>query len=99
MGMDGNNQRYASAFTVRVSIRPTAPQWTSGRGYREAALRMQLATFQRKRKRPLLTTLDRVFWITLQHVEVQNGGAGVVAIHRRLDLLAPGDGDVRSIAW
>jgi putative transposase len=31
-----------------------------------AALRMQLAAFQRKRKRPLLTTLDRVFWITLR---------------------------------
>jgi len=26
-----------------------------------AALRMQIAAFQRKRKRPLLTTLDRVF--------------------------------------
>src|SRR5437870_2687205 len=31
-----------------------------------AALRMQLAAFQRKRKRPLLTTLDRVFWVTLR---------------------------------
>ena len=31
-----------------------------------AALRMQLAAFQRKRKRPLLTTLDRVFWIALR---------------------------------
>src|SRR5215831_1638141 len=31
-----------------------------------AALRMQLAAFQRKGKRPLLTTLDRVFWITLR---------------------------------
>ena len=31
-----------------------------------AALRMQIAAFQRKRKRPLLTTLDRVFWITLR---------------------------------
>ncbi|HSU33400.1 MAG TPA: hypothetical protein VLJ11_19385 [Bryobacteraceae bacterium] len=31
-----------------------------------AALRMQLAAFQRKRKRPLLTTLDRVFWMTLR---------------------------------
>ena len=31
-----------------------------------AALRMQLAAFQRKRKRPLLTTLDRLFWITLR---------------------------------
>jgi hypothetical protein len=31
-----------------------------------AALRMQIAAFQRKRKRPLLTTLDLVFWITLR---------------------------------
>ena len=31
-----------------------------------AALRMQIAAFQRKRKRRLLTTLDRMFWITLR---------------------------------
>src|SRR5215510_15457011 len=31
-----------------------------------AALRLQLAAFQRKRRRPVLTTLDRVFWITLR---------------------------------
>ena len=31
-----------------------------------AALRMQIAAFQRKRKRPLLTTLDRMFWIGLR---------------------------------
>jgi hypothetical protein len=31
-----------------------------------AALRMQIAAFQRKRKHPLLTTFDRVFWITLR---------------------------------
>src|ERR1700746_800200 len=31
-----------------------------------AALRMQIAAFQRKRKRPLLTTLDRVFWMSLR---------------------------------
>src|SRR6516165_3706474 len=31
-----------------------------------AALRIQLAAFQRKRKRPLLTTWDRVFWIGLR---------------------------------
>ena len=31
-----------------------------------AALRMQIAAFQRKRKRPLLTTLDRAFWVTLR---------------------------------
>ena len=30
-----------------------------------AALRMQIAAFQRKRKRPLLTTLDRVFWMAV----------------------------------
>jgi hypothetical protein len=37
-------------------------------GIENAALRMQIAGFQRKRKRPLLTTLDRVFWITLRSV-------------------------------
>src|SRR5262249_27955444 len=31
-----------------------------------AALRLQLVDFQRKRKRPVLTTFDRVFWITLR---------------------------------
>src|SRR5947209_19811535 len=31
-----------------------------------AALRMQIAAFQRKRKRPLLSTLDRVFWIAFR---------------------------------
>src|SRR6185295_15687385 len=31
-----------------------------------AALRMQLAAFQRKRKRPVLTAFDRLFWITLR---------------------------------
>jgi putative transposase len=33
-----------------------------------AALRLQLAAFQRKRKRPVLTTFDRVFWVTLRRV-------------------------------
>jgi len=37
-------------------------------GLENAALRMQIAAFQRKRKRPLLTTLDRVFWITLRNL-------------------------------
>jgi putative transposase len=31
-----------------------------------AALRMQIRAFQRKRKRPLLTTFDRAFWITFR---------------------------------
>src|SRR5919106_5882611 len=30
------------------------------------ALRLQIAAFQRNKKRPLLTTFDRVFWITLR---------------------------------
>jgi hypothetical protein len=33
-----------------------------------AALRLQLAAFQRRRKRQVLTTLDRVFWITLRRL-------------------------------
>ena len=33
-----------------------------------AALRLRLAAFQRKRKRPVLTTFDRVFWITLRRL-------------------------------
>src|SRR6267143_3380461 len=30
-----------------------------------AALRLQLAAFQRKRKRPVMTSFDRVFWVGL----------------------------------
>jgi len=30
-----------------------------------AALRLQLAAFQRQRKRPVLTSLDRLFWVGL----------------------------------
>ena len=30
------------------------------------ALRMQIAAFQRRKKRPVLTTFDPVFWITLR---------------------------------
>src|SRR5215831_17925982 len=33
-----------------------------------AALGLQLAAFQRKRRRPVLTTIDRVFWITLRRL-------------------------------
>jgi putative transposase len=33
-----------------------------------AALRLQLAAFQRQRKRPVLTTLDRLFWVGLSRV-------------------------------
>jgi putative transposase len=33
-----------------------------------AALRLQLAAFRRRRKRPVLTVLDRVFWTTLRYL-------------------------------
>jgi len=33
-----------------------------------AALRVQLAAFQRKRQRPVLTTFDRVFWVALRRL-------------------------------
>ena len=33
-----------------------------------AALRLQLAAYQRKRRRPVLTAFDRVFWITLRRL-------------------------------
>ena len=33
-----------------------------------AALRLQLAAFQRKRKRPVLTSFDRLFWVGLSLV-------------------------------
>jgi hypothetical protein len=66
--MDGNNRRDASPFSVGLSIRPIAHQRPSGVAIENVALRMQIAAFQRKRKRPLLTTLDRVFWITLRSV-------------------------------
>jgi hypothetical protein len=58
--------RYASAFTVRVSIRPLLLSGHQTVAIENAALRMQIAAFQRKRKRPLLTILDRVFWVTLR---------------------------------
>jgi hypothetical protein len=33
------------------------------------------------------------------HMNVQDRGAGVVAVHRGLDLFIPGDGDVGGVAW
>jgi hypothetical protein len=34
-------------------------------GVENTALRLQLAAFQLKRKRPVLTSLDRLFWVGL----------------------------------
>ena len=33
-----------------------------------AALRLQLAAFQRNRKRPVVTTFDRIFWVALRRL-------------------------------
>src|SRR6476469_2487706 len=33
-----------------------------------AAMRLQLAAFQRKPRRPVLTTFDRLFWIALRRL-------------------------------
>ena len=50
-----------------------------------AALRLQLAAFQRKRKRPVLTTFDRVFWIALSPLLVRLAPAAALRTgrHRR----------------
>lgn len=36
--------------------------------FENAALRLQLAAFQRKRRRPVLTSFDRLFWVTLRRL-------------------------------
>ena len=50
-----------------------------------AALRIQIAAFQRKRKRPLLTTLDRVFWISLRSLCCVLDGDGLISAKEQSD--------------
>ena len=65
--MDGKNRKHASAFIVRVSIRLLALLGAhQAVAIENLALRMRVAALQRKRKRPLLTTWGRVFWISLR---------------------------------
>jgi hypothetical protein len=66
--MDGKNRRHANAFAVRVSIRPIALQWTSGRCHRERITANADISVSAKRKRPLLTTWDRVFWMAVSQI-------------------------------
>jgi len=56
--MDGKNERDATGLSVRVSIRPLALE--------NAALRMQIAAFQRERKQLLIKAVDRLFWVSLR---------------------------------
>ena len=42
------------------------------------ALRQQVAVLKRKRPRPLLNSLDRLFWTTLRHLWSRWSAVGVV---------------------
>src|SRR5215472_8073168 len=64
--MHGNNRRHDSPFLFVFRFVRLLFSGHQAVVIENAALRMQIAAFQRKRKRPLLTTLDRVFWITLR---------------------------------
>src|SRR5262245_43735511 len=68
--MEGKNRTYASLLTVGLSILSTTPQQPSSLAVaiENTALRMQIAAFQREKKRPLLTNFDRVFWIILHRL-------------------------------
>src|SRR3954464_15603006 len=66
MGMIGKNRRMAVLFLLAFRFVRLLLSGHQGVALENAALRMQIAAFQRERKRPLLSTLDRVFWITLR---------------------------------
>jgi len=55
-------------FLFVFSIRPLAVSGHQAIAIESTALRIQVAAFLRKRKRPLLTTLDRLFGISLRSV-------------------------------
>ena len=66
--MVGKNQRHGSAFLLLFRLVRLLLSGHQSLALENAALRMQIAAFQRKRKRPLLTTLDRIFWVALRSV-------------------------------
>jgi putative transposase len=66
MEMNGKNQRHASVFPLVFRFVRLLLSGHQAVAIENAALRMQLAAFQRKTERPLLTTSDRVFWMTLR---------------------------------
>src|SRR3982750_2802258 len=68
MGMIGKNRRMAVLFLLAFRFVRLLLSGHQGVALENAALRMQIAAFQRKRKRPLLTTLDRIFWVALRSV-------------------------------
>src|SRR3982751_2325810 len=64
MGMIGKNRRMAVLFLLAFRFVRLLVSGHQGVALENAALRMQIAAFLRKRKRPLLTTVDRDFWIS-----------------------------------
>src|SRR3954451_22017964 len=60
------NRRHGSVFLIGVRFLRLLLSGHEAVALENAALRMQIAAFRRERKRPLLSTLDRVFWITLR---------------------------------
>ena len=66
--METNNRDHASHLFVHLSIRSTSAERHQAVAVENAALRLQLAAFQRKRKRPVLTTFDRLCWVGLSRV-------------------------------
>jgi hypothetical protein len=66
--MVGKNRRTAVLFLLAFRFLRLLLSGHPAVAIENAALRMQIAAFQRKRKRPLLATVDRVFWITLRNL-------------------------------
>src|SRR3569833_3751640 len=66
--MHGKNQRDALLFLFAFRFVRLLLSGHQAIAMENVALRMQIAAFQRKRKRPLLTSLDRLFWVSLRRL-------------------------------
>lgn len=64
--MNGKNRRHASVFAVRVSIRPLAPERTSGGCRRERSAANANRGVATKMDAPAADDLGPVFWVTLR---------------------------------
>src|SRR3954468_2856578 len=64
MGMIGKNRRMAVLFLLAFRFVRLLLSGHQGVALENAALRMQIAAFQRKRKRPLLTAFRRFYGTT-----------------------------------
>jgi hypothetical protein len=66
--MQANNRDTCQPFFVCDPIRSTPVERSPAAAIENATLRLQLAAFRRKRKRPVLTLFDRLFWVGLSRV-------------------------------